>query len=502
MSLLKKFLLLFVFTIFIGMFFQACIHTGDQPTSDSANAAIDETITLHIVTEIINNGELTLNDLLSIVAETYERDHQNVDIQIELLSDKADEREIQMKRIRSEILAGNGPDLFLLPGGQTYVSLEPLFSDVELAMRNEAFYDISAFYDADDTMGKEQLNQRIMEAGVLEGARYLLPLYYDIPVVLMNPEKAGISGIDTERLKANVFDTIDALLETEDPMWCAGAYMGMTNNFFCHDVFPDLLDYSSGEVILTTGEAAAYMERVQKLHSYIGQLPPEKNYSFFDSTMLAYVGRGSNWYNSGFPIHIMNLNYAFEYAAIAKSNNWPLEIFPLRATDGSVIANVTYWGAVGAGSKHPDVAYDFLRLFLQEDVQWERIRKQVVKGSIEVIPWGMVTTGWPVRTGDSVEYIWRKYNKSINNYSDSGNEDKSWIERIQKLKDIAMWDEDFQILNTQIDEVRFSNKYEKDLSSALVSLNDGANGFAPKDVDIDKLAEDAIWDLKYHLGEG
>ena len=59
MSLLKKFLLLFVFTIFIGTFFQACIHTGDQPTSDSANAAIDETITLHIVTEIINNGELT-----------------------------------------------------------------------------------------------------------------------------------------------------------------------------------------------------------------------------------------------------------------------------------------------------------------------------------------------------------------------------------------------------------------------------------------------------------
>ena len=126
-------------------------------------------------------------------------------------------------------------------------------------MRNDNFYDISAFYDADDALEKEQLNNTIMEAGVLDGVRYVLPLYYDIPVVLMNPEKAAASEIDTERLKSNVFDMMDTLLETEDPMWCSGAYMIYPNNFFGHDLFPDLMDYSSGEVILTAEEVAAYM---------------------------------------------------------------------------------------------------------------------------------------------------------------------------------------------------------------------------------------------------
>ena len=225
--------------------------TTDASLDTTGDASSDKAITLHIVAEKIKSDNMGMNFVLSAVAEEYEKDHQNVDVQIELLSDEADERDIQLKRIRSEILAGDGPDLFIQPGGQTYVNLDPLFSDVELAMRNEAFYDISAFYDADDTLGKEQLNQTIMEAGVLDGARYVLPLYYDIPVVLMNSEVATASGIDTQRLKSNVLDMLDTLIETEDPMWCAGAYMIHPNNAFCHDLFPNMMDYSSSEVTLT-----------------------------------------------------------------------------------------------------------------------------------------------------------------------------------------------------------------------------------------------------------
>ena len=59
-----------------------------------------------------------------------------------------------------------------------------------------------------------------------------------------------------------------------------------------------------------------------------------------------------------------------------------------------------------------------------------------------------------------------------------------------------MEDMDFQILNTEIDEVRFSNKYEKDLSADLASLNDGSNGFAPNAVDIDVLAMNAVLNLE------
>jgi ABC-type glycerol-3-phosphate transport system substrate-binding protein len=329
---------------------------------------------------------------------------------------------------------------------------------------------------------------------------------------MLDSEMAAENGIDTEKLKDNVMDMLDTLLEIGDPWWCAGAYMGIANTYFCHDVFPDLIDYSSETVFLSATDVAAYMRKVQMLHSFAGQLPADASNSFFDNSMLAYIGSGRNWYTSGFPIHVTTLNLAFEYAAIAKSENSSLEMFPLRAYDGSVNANVTYWGAVGAGSEHADLAYDFLRLFLQEEVQWEGIRKDAnrlintpdwkLNRTDIYISWGLVTNGWPVRSVDSVEHIWQAYNKNINTYDDSGNEDKSWRERIQKLKDIAMENMDFQILNIEIDEVRFSNKYEKDLSKDLASLNNGANGFAPNTVDIDKLAMDAVLNLESLLYEG
>ena len=513
----KKILLLIIAILLISSSFYGCMRIENPPASDTIDYIdhIDELpepddgkIKIHVVTEP-ESGDHNFNDVLSKVAKAYEKDNPGVKIQIEVLSDASLERENQMKLIRNGVLSGEGPDVFLLPGGQTNSRLLPLFFDVELAMRNGMFYDISDFYEDDEILEKEYLNDIIMEAGVLDGSRYVLPLYYDIPVVMIDSPIADAYGIDTEKLKDNVMDMMDTLLETEDPMWCAGAYMGIANNFFCHDVFPDLIDYSSEEVMLTKDEIAAYMRKIQMLHSYVGQLSPEAAYSVYDNSMKAYVNMGSNWNTAGLPIHVTTLNLAFEYAAISKSNNGQLEIFPLRATDGSVNANVTYWGAVGAGSKHPDLAYDFLRIFLQEDVQWERIRMDSNKvANTEPwrlhskdynIPWGLVTTGWPVRSGDSVEYIWRSYYKSLHSY-----DIMSWGNEyyIQKLMDIAMEDTDFQILDVQIDEVRFSNKYEKDLSKDLASLNDGANGFAPNMVDIEGMAMDAVLNLESLLYEG
>ncbi len=508
---LKNFLLILIAALLVGTCFQACMRIENppviqtEPDSDLVPEPVDDgSIKLRIVTEKMNGDNMNMNSVLSKVAEAYEKDNPGVKIQIEFLSDNYAEREEQMKLIRNGVLSGEGPDVFLLPGGQTNSRLLPLFFDVELAMRNGMFYDVSAFYDKDEFLEKEYLNDIIMEAGVLEGSRYVLPLYYDIPVVMIDSPIAAAYGIDTERLKANVFDMMDTLLETENPMWCAGAYMGIVNNSFCHDVFPDLIDYSSEEVMLTKDEVAAYMRKIQLLHSYVGQLSPEAAYSIYDNSMKAYIDRGSNWNTAGFPIHVTTLNYAFEYAAIAKSKNEPLEMFPLRASDGSVNANVTYWGAVGAGSKYPDLAYDFLRIFLQEDVQWERIRMDSNKvANTEPwrlhskdynIPWGLVTNGWPVRSGDSVEYIWRSYYKSLHSYDIMSDGNNYYVHR---LKDIAMEDADFQILNTEIDEVRFSNKYERDLSKDLASLNNGANGFAPNTVNADELAMNAILNLEF-----
>ena len=46
----------------------------------------------------------------------------------------------------------------------------------------------------------------------------------------------------------------------------------------------------------------------------------------------------------------------------------------MRALDGDLVANITYYGAVGAGCETPELAYSFLRMFLLEETQWEKNR--------------------------------------------------------------------------------------------------------------------------------
>ena len=103
------------------------------------------------------------------------------------------ERAVYLQQLRTEILQGGGPDCYLLstdntlildePEQYTYVEVEPLFADVGPAMRNGLFYDISLLYDANDSFGKDGLNSRIMDAGMVDGKRYVLPLRYDMPVI-------------------------------------------------------------------------------------------------------------------------------------------------------------------------------------------------------------------------------------------------------------------------------------------------------------------------------
>ena len=126
-----------------------------------------------------------MNGQLYVLEKAYEEAHSNVDIKVDYLPTDEQERDVYLQQLRTEILQGGGPDCYLLPTDNTlildepaqytYVDVEPLFSDVDLAMRNGLFYDITELYDADDALSKDALNTKIMDAGVVNGIRYVLP---------------------------------------------------------------------------------------------------------------------------------------------------------------------------------------------------------------------------------------------------------------------------------------------------------------------------------------
>lgn len=198
-----------------------------------------------------------------LVAEQMRQTHEGLTIELEILPIEETEREVRLKQLHTQIMSGNGPDVYLLPTGNTVtlkhgnglsqdlsIQVQPLLYDVIQAMRSGIFADISAYYDADDALGTASLQTAVMDVGVIGGARYILPLHYDLPVLL------------TER-KPDGDVSVTALTEAALTQGDTAALIGLQLPDDL-SVFSQIFDYENGTMPLTADKIAAYMRLYQR----------------------------------------------------------------------------------------------------------------------------------------------------------------------------------------------------------------------------------------------
>lgn len=185
-------------------------------------------------------------------------------------------------------------------------------------------------------------------------------------------------------------------------------------------------------------------------------------------------------------------------AAFSRAEGRPFTMLPLRGLGGGVTACVTYYGAVSGGCQYPKEAYEYLRMFLLEESQWERNRPftcdvygRHIRPSKRL---GLIEAGWPVRIKDATDEVWDCINGMAQYTLSVG-------PRGRKVFRTQLKDADVPLLEAEFDHITFGDAMEQDLTNMLLSLNDPDTG-KPTDVDIDKLAEDFIRQLRWHVLEG
>lgn len=516
--------------------------------------------TLWVLTEESTTDGMNLQ--IQTVIERIEEAYEGLTIQLEILPLDEEARSIRLKQIRTRIMAGNGPDVYLLPTGSTVLTssgnqvivnnITPLFSDVAESMSLGIFTDIQSFYEADDALNTEALNRTVMDAGVLDGKRYILPLRYDIPVIYTYTSLWEDFGLDQEVMEAGIAALVATALAQEDPAHAAGG-IDMPEDL---SLLPRLFDYEREEILVTVQDIADYMRLYQAwtfaAHGLIAQgraliyeaalsdtrvvnaaetaerlyyptgIRNVGNKNFLDIDSLDYfINYGFSWREEGYPLFTNSIVTSIDNAMIAKyaqfygRENYELSMLPLRTTDGSVAATVTYFGAVGSSCDVPELAYAFLREFLTEEFQWDIYRPRVEKplpiplilNFHECQTLGLVENSWPVRSLGSAEYLWdlRQYQAystggTTRGYDTGGNSSynrASWFQRV----DATLTDAELPVLSWTIDEVRFPVilAEEDSLANALSLLNDADGN--PTDADIDSLAKQLWTNLLRHLNE-
>jgi len=443
-----------------------------------------KTLSLHVVIEDRSEWWKIVND----AAREFETEHKGVSIIVKELTTDETAREIALQQMRTAIMAGKGPDVFLLPC--SWQIDNPLFPDVSQAMRNGLFADLSEYYDTDMELGKDGLIPAVMDAGMVDGARYVLPLRYNIPVAYVDLAQFEEAGLSPKVFDTGLEGLMRAVVESDDDDLAAAANPFRILYDMSLNVFTDLLDYDEQKINLTKEELAEFMELYQALED----LQSLRSRYLGTVDFLSYLTDAfPHWATYGEAMFISDMDLAFANAAVAQIEGIDFDIFPLRSSDGTLTADVTLWGAVGTSCEETELAYQFLTYFLSEDLQWQEDIEEP-NGLHD----GLIESGWPVRTRNG---IWQLF-KNISLPISSKNMNGANRGRAQKLKFVELKDDDFPDFHTEIDQARFSIPAEETFARILrEDLNNWTTGEA-KNVDLDALAETVIKELEWHLYEG
>lgn len=534
----------------LGMMFSLLSGCGQSPAREQdANAeAGEKNTTLWVLTEISKTDGM--NCQANQIIKAFEEEHEGVEVKLEILPTEAGEREVYLKKLRTQIMAGEGPDVYLLPtgsvvttdmagrGSQTRVEvkyeIEPLFRDASQAMYNGVFADVSRYYDADVELHTEELQKEVMDAGVMEGCRYVLPIRYDMPSLFIGTSTSQEAGISQTLMDGGICAIMQYILEKEDNRMAIGLSMP-TDTL----LLPTLFDYEKGEILVTEQEIADYMRLYQEWYAMFGpavldfveqtketfwrafdvpdvtweQLPEMFPIELNRESFLTHdtmIDTGMHWSNLGFAFYSGGMQDALDQAAVEYVLGNDIASYPLRTMDGAVVAEVTYYGAVGAGTDQPELAYDFLREFLTEEYQWEMSRPQTDRSKDDM--WnhaqelqndGLVEESWPVRAQGAASHLWKNWRYQIYfEYNSFLPVSMEMHKAFQNGEIITFVESNVDVLNYEIDEVRFpiTQDYEETLEYALTLLNEEDG--TPTEVDIDALAKEVYLNLWWHLAEG
>ena len=323
-------------------------HDALTSEAESGNTTEDNQVTLRFLVESLY-GRTSAKRQIESWIKNFEKSHSNVKIILEELpldsGTNQEEREILLDQLRVEIMAGKGPDMYLI---FTEHVNNPLFQDVNQIMRNGMFADLSEYYDADTELNTAGLNQTVMNAGVVDGHRFTLPLRYDFPIVSVSRQAIEAAGLSIEQLDTDVIQMMDTIVQSGNNEAALSAFFLLQEDVL--NFVPEVLDYEKQKVCVTQEELTEILNSWVELHN--AMRGSQKHYMFDYNGIIT----GQHWLQNGYSMQVSSLEAALYNAAFNKADGRDIEFIPLTGKDGKIVAEINCYAAVGANCENPELA--------------------------------------------------------------------------------------------------------------------------------------------------
>lgn len=432
-EIMKKFFSILISVAFISLLFWGCESKGSEPLRicfDLEKGYV----------EYVGALEPAVKGFLETVADLGGPE----DGEAEYIPASGSERKSVLTQLRNEIMAGSGPDVFIVISGNDRSNLEdddPLFPFPEKSMASGLFLPLDSYIENAQFLEWDKLTPQVMAAGKIEKGQMLLPLCYTFPVTFYRKEEVSLMTT-AETTWEDMINDSTGLLSCAGNMW----YQPMDGYTLITpwNLFPAALlgkgeDYEAEQLNFTQEELLTYTKQAVSLYQ-------REQAGEFDSLPSHKPAAMTVDECSG-----------IEYAMV-----------PCYQVHGGVTATVTAFAGINANTKRADDAFFLLDVLLKGDFQ-EKSSLYQYFGDSNGIPTyeGLMTEEHPASGG---------WHMSDSNY------------------------QEFSRIREQITATRFSSILDTELTNML-SLCCGTDEDQLTETEIEEIVSETYRKLKLYLSE-
>lgn len=303
-------------------------------------------------------GGLKDSSMIELAFNRYRDLHPDVSLELIMPESDATNQEANKElyqQVAAQIMAGEGPDVFII---------DDTVMDVEKLVRQGHFADMEPFFEADNFDWKPY-NQTVMDGGVWNGKRFVIPLSYDFPLLITSRTALEETGFDITACKDYMGFQEETTRYLEDTTQTRQLFR---NVLMITDVVPisgiSVVDYDTQSIDLTSSTfQAGYQWRKtveQRCLNNFGDFQTDASLcgaaAVRDGHVLwspAFLSALSGFYN--------------EFSAIKTIDE--AVMMPIRDISGGIQAKIKYPVAVRANSGNLQNSYDFIKILLSSEVQ-------------------------------------------------------------------------------------------------------------------------------------
>ena len=358
---MKKILSIILAICLLILTFSAC---AEKNTNLTYGAQIDkDTLRICIDVEssdVIRPDRSAINIEYRNFVEQIKKGIGMKNIALEIVPSDGEEREGTLTRLRTEIMSGGGPDVFIL--GSTgslsgshlrgYAYDTTLLNYPEKSMENSLFLPLDEYIENNTQFTDwDAQTKAVLDAGRTAEGQVVIPLTYSFPLtvyprdevtipyttelsmqdVLENPETAGLGAVLYTSLSGTNYDGVESgrAIAVERLPYLLGK----------------LANYEQEELLFTEEDLYEVLSSMHSLHNAVEENEQPS---------------------------ITNYNMAFSIDLIRKAQfETDMALVPHYSQNGGVTASVQSYAAVNRNTRFPEEAFAVIDYIMQEEMQMQ-----------------------------------------------------------------------------------------------------------------------------------